>query len=376
MEHPHPLLEPLNAAQQRLVDVVADAFLFEEYQWPFFDYVQGVLDDAGLDAVDVLTSFPMIGRWGYGAVAWNRNDSAESEVALTVVGMSHTAALRDYVPVFFTLVDYLAQCRRHAQPSPREVRSLTVSSDQFDEHWREGRRLPLPPRLTAQLKEREPLGWGSRSLNPDGNWTTDVRRDILRFEGMKTLDEYVQRLEEIIGEPVSALPPILPSPLSLAAALDYLNAVWRLTHDRERLFDFTSAERTTRLAYDVQTAEEFAAHLSAFTDLLRQANRRVSAQPERKERGRALARIEADVVSLVGPDATARVIQAIRMLEFVVALRDADQHGGASDRAVAAYRELRIPYPTTDWRSAWSVISTHAIGALNVIREELETVSR
>src|SRR4051812_32174130 len=74
-ERRHPLLEPLNAEQQRLVDVVAEAFLAEEYRWPYFDYVEGALDDEGLDAIEVLGSFPSIGRWGYGAVSWNRNNS-------------------------------------------------------------------------------------------------------------------------------------------------------------------------------------------------------------------------------------------------------------------------------------------------------------
>lgn len=373
---PHPLLEALNAEQQRLVDVVSDGFLAEDFRWPFFDYVEGVLDDEGIDAIEVLPSFPTIGRWGYCAVVWSHHNVAESEVALTVVGMSHTAALREYVPVFFELVDYLAQRRRQARPQPREVRNLTVTSAEFDEYWRSGRRLALSPRLTAQLKEHEPPGWGSRSLSPDGDsWSTDIRRDILRFEGLTTLEGYLERLEEMIDEPSRAVPPILPSPLSLAASLDYLNAVWRLTHDREPLFRFQSAERTTRLAFDVQTAEEFGAHLSALSDLLREANKQVAAEPPRKERGRALARIEADVLLLVEPEATSRVAEAIRILELVVALRDSDQHGGASERALSAHRELRLVYPTTDWRSAWAVISANSISALNVIREELQAVS-
>ena len=74
MNDPHPLLAPLDAQQKRLVDVVADAFLAEEYQWPFFDYVQGTLDNEALDAIEILQSFPTFSRWGYGAVAWNRND--------------------------------------------------------------------------------------------------------------------------------------------------------------------------------------------------------------------------------------------------------------------------------------------------------------
>ena len=378
MAAPHPLLAPLAPEQQLVVDSVAEAFLIEDCQWPFYDYVEGVLEEAGLDAIEVLHSFPTIGRWGYSAVAWNRNDSADSEVALTVVGMSHTSALRANVPVFFALLDYLAQRRRQVRPRPREVRNANVTSAEFDEHWRSGRRLSLSPRLTAQLREHEPgIGWSSRSLNPeDGSWTTNVSRQILRFEGLKSLEDYIERLEGLIFEPAPALPPILPSPLSLAAALDYLNVVWRLTHDRQRLFRFTLAERTTRLAFDVQTPEEFAAHVSAFSDILREANKQLDTEPARRERSRPLARIEADVVGrLLGQDAAARAGEAIRTLESIIALRDADQHGEASGRAVTAHRELRITYPTTDWRSAWEIVSTQAVNALSALREEIEAIA-
>lgn len=375
--NPHPLVAPLTEEQQKLVDVVADAFVREDYQWPFFDYVEGTLDDDGLDAVEVLSSFPVIGRWGYGAIAWTRNNSPESEVALTIVGMSHTERLRVHVPVFFHLVDYLVTRRRHAQPRPREVRKLNVTSDEFSDYWLSGRRSGISPRLTAKLTEHDPpTGWGSRGFNPeDGAWTTTVTRQLFRFEGLKTIDEYVRLLEEVIGDSGPVPLPILPSPLSLAAALDYLNAVWRLTHDRGRLFSFASAERTTRLAFDIQTAEEFAAHLSAFADILREADKRLPVEPPRKDRSRALARIEADLRLRLESDAASRAADAIRTLELVIALRDANQHGEASERAVAAHRELHIAYPTTNWRDAWATLSTHALNALNALREELEAVA-
>ena len=376
MDNPHPLLDPLSDQQQRLVDVVAEAFLAEEYQWPFFDYVQGTLDDEALDAIEILQSFPTFSRWGYGAVAWNRNDSAESEVALTVVGMYHSSGLRQYVPVFFQLVDYLAARRREARPQRRGVRNPNVTSAEFDEYWRAGRHLRLSPRLSAQLKEHEPpTRFGGGSFNPDGTWTTGVARQLLPFEGLETIEDYVGRLEGWLGDPPPALPPALPSPLSLAAALDYLNVVWRLTHNGERLFTFASAERTTRLAFDIQTSEEFAAHLSAFADILREANKRVRSEARRKHRGRPLGRIEADVTNRLEADATVRATEAVRMLEVIITLRDSDQHGAATARAVDAFRELHVPYPPTDWNSSWRTVSGQAVAALNALREELASIS-
>jgi hypothetical protein len=374
MTEAHPLLAPLTEDQRHLVDVVAEAFTREDYEWPFFDYVEGILDYEGRNAIEVLQSFPTIGRFSYGAVVWSRNDSREAEVGLTVVGMSHSSGLRGYVPAFFELVDYLAARRRQMPPKPRQVRNLTVSSEEFDQYWKGGRRLGLSARLTAKLKEHEPaVDWGTGSFDPDdGSWTTTPSRRIFQFEGMTTIEEYVERLEEFMVEPAPALPPILPSPLSLAATLDYLNVVWQLTHERARLFDFAKAERVTRLAFDVQTQDEFAAHLSALADVLREADKRLDVPVLRKERGRVLAKLQADIASRVDADGADRVAEAISTLRNVVTLRDAEQHGDAGARGVVAYRELRVAYPPTDWRAAWSVVSTHAISALNVLREELE----
>jgi hypothetical protein len=63
------------------------------------------------------------------------------------------------------------------------------------------------------------------------------------------------------------------------------------------------------------------------------------------------------------------------MLELVIALRDSDQHGASTARAVAAFRELRVTYPPTDWNTSWRVLSAQAVDALNAIREELASVS-
>lgn len=373
------LLAPLTAGQQRLVDLVAEAFLVSELEWPFFDYVEGVLDDEGLDARELLQSFPEVGRWRYGAVVWSQSGGAkpagESEVALTVLGMWHAPALREYVQVFFALVGFLAERRRQVRPQPRTVRGATVTSAEFEEWWRAGRRLPLPARLVWQLREHEPpTRRGGSSYQPDGSWTIDVARELFAFEGMEAIEDYVAGLVAYLVEPAARLPPLLPSPLTLAAALDYLDVVWRLTHER-RLFEFRSAERTTRLAFDVQTADEFAAHLSALADILREANKRAAADPPRKGRDHPLARLEADIAALVDEEAVPRVAAAIRILDLVVGLRDAGQHGAAGERGLEAFRELNLAYPPVDWRMAWNTISARTVDALSTLREELVAVS-
>lgn len=192
-EVPHLLLAPLSAEQQLVVDLLAEAFLAEDYQWPVYDHLEWQLDQRDLDTIKILQSFPSIGAWNYGAIAWNGNDSGEAEVALTVVGMWHAKALREYVPVFFELIDFLAA--------------------------------------------------------------------------------------------------------------------------------------------------------------------------------------QADLIALVDHGAIARVAEAIKTLEAIIALRDAGQHPEASDRAVRAAEHLHIPFQPDDFGTTWKRISTQATNALNAIREELNAVA-
>jgi hypothetical protein len=371
------LLAPLSVDQQSLVDLVAEAFLREDYQWPFFDYVEGMLDLNGRDAWKILESFPELGRWRYSAAFWSRQGgakpSAESEVELTLVGFAHAPALREYVSVFFEVIDFLCACRLQTALQPRVARKLTVSSDEFAEHWRANRHLDISPRLTHQLLEHEPPARaGGGGYQPDGSWTRGVARELLDFSGITDIADYVARLEGYLIEPVAPVQPLVVSPLSLAAALDYLDIVWRLTHDRHRLLELPSAERTTRLAFDLQTAEEFAAHLSGIAEILRSANTSGTVEPAKRERNRPLARLEADISKLATADAGPRISKAISVLENVVALRDAGQHGAASERAVSAYRELGLTYPPSDWYATWQSVSGQTVNALNTLREELE----
>jgi hypothetical protein len=371
------LLKPLDGDQQSLVDLVAEAFLSEHYQWPFFDYVEGMLDLQGRDAWKILESFPEIGRWRYSAAFWNRSGAAKppakSEVELTIVGFAHAPPLNEYVGVFFEIVDFLCACRMQTALRPRVARELTVSSDEFAEHWRASRHFAISPQLTHQLLEHEPPARaGGSSYQADDSWTREVARELLEFSAITDIADYVARLEEYLVEPAATLQALVSSPLSLAAALDYLDVVWRLTHDRERLFELASAERTTRLAFDLQTADEFAAHLSALAEILHSANKRARVEPSKRARNRPLARLEADISELATADAGPRVGEAINVLESVVALRDAGQHEAASERAVSAFRDLGLTYPPIDWHATWQSVSGQTVNALNALREELE----
>jgi len=162
------------------------------------------------------------------------------------------------------------------------------------------------------------------------------------------------------------------------AALDYLDAVWRVVH-RTHLFTYPSAERAAKLVYDANTPEELDARLSALGEILRSANASARATNAAKlpaaTRDDPLAPFEEHLVRTVDAAAEARVRQAATDLEHALALRDAAQHTEAGPRAVRALDAFGIGHPVADVRQAWMTVTTRVVEALGAIREELAFVS-
>ncbi len=377
------LLNPLTTAQQRVVDLISDAFLHEDYEWPIYDYIELTLEAEGSDAWQTLQSFPTVGRWSYGHVGWIRSGSVGppdpgSEVYLSIVGMWHSNALRRYLPVFFGLLDFMALERKATQPSPREICRTAVTSEDFAGYWRTSRHPKTPhPRLTHQLLEHEPItSFGTRSLAGDySSWSRDVKREILTFEGISEIADYLERLSPWL-EPTTEPAPVLSIPaMKLTAAIDYLNLVWRLTFSDDRLVDLRSAERIASLDQDASSKEEFHSQISVLSDLLRSANKGAAKHSNRKHRDHPLAALGSAITGYAETVSSTRVEEAIASLEAVISLRDSDQHVGASHKALTATRDLGLEYPISDWPFSWSVVSARAVEALGTLRDELRAAS-
>jgi hypothetical protein len=68
------LLAPLTPDQQWLLDLAADVFV-NYGRWPVYDYVQGQVEDRGLDTDELLASFPRLfssryPNWSYAAITY------------------------------------------------------------------------------------------------------------------------------------------------------------------------------------------------------------------------------------------------------------------------------------------------------------------
>ena len=267
---------------------------------------------------------------------------------------------------FLRVLHYLIERRLSAPYDPFKLARVTVTHEEI------AIRFPDMSSASAaflpDLLPHEPTTWqGTTQTDTSGGWRIDLFRHILRYQGLDTVVDYLERVNEEFT-PVQVEPaPAIPSPLDLVATLDYFNAVWQLHFDRKnpiiRLF---GAERTARLVYDVSTAEEFSAQVSCLSDVLK--NMQVSGQEKTP-----LARLEASLKSALPADSASRIDSATDTLRYMADVRNAlFQHSGTEHRGVNALSQLGIPYPITDWEAAWATIQRKAIDAFNMLREEIQ----
>jgi hypothetical protein len=196
------LLDPLTPDQQALVDLVAEAYaLDDDGRWPIFDYVEAKFDAQHKDAWEVLYSLPRIGRWQYGPAWWvgmnhpTMRPSPETEIELTIVGMWHSPTLRDSVAIFLTTLRFMVEIQRTARPSTRQPRKLELDAKKVNELVAAESRVPLAEWTLDKLPtlwRREPATFGSgESRDPEGAWTKGIPRTVLDYEGVSTIEEYV-----------------------------------------------------------------------------------------------------------------------------------------------------------------------------------------
>lgn len=375
------ILAPLSPQQQKLVDLVAEAFLVDD-DWPVFDYVEGSFDQTKeYDAAETLASFPRVGSWSYGAVWWpglgqSSKPALEYKVGLTLAGMHHSRELRPLADAFFDVIEMMVALRR-AKPLTRDKpRELTISDQDVKELFQQQQRAGSErwSMLLVKLIEREPTFGAGSSVRSDGHWTKAISRDVDAYEGVTTMDEYVARVELITAFAVAPAVPAAPSPLDLVSALDYLDAVWRVAH-RSHLFTYPSAERTTKLAYQANTAEELDSRLSSLGEILRSANANAKAVAKTRlapaTRDDPLAPLEDFLVGALDATSEARIRQSMTDLEHALAMRDAAQHADAAPRAVQARDAFGIGYPIANYGLAWMTVTARVVEALAAIREEL-----
>jgi hypothetical protein len=214
-------------------------------------------------------------------------------------------------------------------------------------------------------REHELIFSGNRRGGPE-DWSWQPPRAVLRYEGVSNFDDYLDRtLDEFRltdRGPVRAI----ESPLELVAARDYLDMVWRVVHPGSRLPHLPGAERTAKLAADASTPDEFSSRLSALAETLKGFCVEGTGHPVR--------RLKQHMTTILDAGSLARLEPEFGALEDISMLRIWHQHGQTPEDVVRAFRRLGLEFPVFDYGTGWNMVRLRAVGALEALREELQTL--
>lgn len=362
-------------AQQALIDIVWIGYR-QALQWPFFEFVEGMMDKQNLDAVEVLASLPTLGRTAQGHAAYGlvrpvysggKAPMANQPLPLTVAGLRYVPEASNGIALFFRLLDVMAAMRREAVFNPAKLSPVLVTETALKEKL-----TPNPEDLAFLdlITQTEPPTWLGSSV-PDARWSRQVTREIRHFEGVTSIPEYVARLALYLEEPAPAPEPRYASPFELNAALDYFNAVWKLRFDRKRpILRIFSAERTAKIALDAGTQEEFDSRLTALSEIIKN----LDVPPTPGVGGHPLQRLPFYMKANLPGASGERIERAVAVLGAIRVLRDSGQHVDAMTDSAEVLPLLGLTFPITDWSGAWNTVSAAAVDAVNTLREEI-TVS-
>lgn len=362
-----PLLRPLRANQRALLTVIGEV-LDATGSWPFYQYVQAKMDEAGFDIDEVFRSLPCISamQLTYSLVRRDRGGRDDEPVKLTIAGLAHLTEFAPTVDMYLRVLDALIERRSMAPFEPQRVVTVEVSGPQLVSDLGLERE-PLVG-LLPELLDGEPATWNGAGDSNEKGWVHRPSSSLRRFRGVRDVDEYLTLLRAWIlpKEPVPVPQPV--SPLGVVTAFDYLDVVWQLRFGR-KVHHVPGAARAAQLTFDATTAEELDSRLSALGEMFKGL-----AVPGRE--GGPFDRMESFLAGHLSDEAIGRVRQAVGTLRLVTHVRNAAQHVGASPQAARALPELGLSYPIIDPQAAWRVVQARVVEALDMIREEVHGTIR
>lgn len=362
-----PLTATPTEEQQLVLDVVATIYL-QHNRWPSWAWLEETMERRNLDAWSIIAGMPTESTHNYGFVWPTRPSSPQpqDQIGLRMAGLRHVQLAAGLVSEFCALVGALGTIRSNVNLDPFANERPVATRQDITQQLRS----PMPPNSSLlDFLSKEPATWQCQirgDLNAE--WTIELSPHVRRFAGIRTIDEYLDRLGSLLV-PTSPLDrPLVPvSPFSLPASIDYLDTVWRLRFGGP-LIGSPGIERSARLAFDVSSPEEADSALSALAEVLK--GLRVPGSPGVD--GHPLQRIAPFLATQLPSEAVPRVDEAVERLDAARSLRAGAQHVDAQAKAVHAHAVLGLSYPVSDWAAAWAQVQATVAHAIDVIRQELQ----
>jgi hypothetical protein len=299
--------------------------------------------------------------------------AATDRAVLTAAGLSRLppelAAVRDVAGMYLRMLSDVAE-RHVAWPrEPHTVAAPLVQVAELLDAVGNGDQGELRHAgILLKLLATEPATMHG-SLEGQGQEAAEVRYRttsfLRRFRAVADMPDYLARVRDWRLPPAPTPVPTTPSPLSLAAELDFLDTVWGGRFGAP-LLHLPGAERTTRLAFPAASDAEFDNRMNALREVLRGFD-------VPGFTGGA-GRLTEFLATVLAPEALPAVQSAVATLQAVRDVRNAGQHAAATSKAVAALRLLGLSYPIYHYGPAWESVTAYVTEALRAIREEIQTI--
>jgi hypothetical protein len=365
------LQTPVTDEQRLLLETVGMIYL-RHGQWPNWAWVDETLEREGISASAVLSSLRREPSHGYGAVWPNQLavPQPQGHIGLTIAGFRHLPLASTLVQDHLLLLDTLGAIRSDVSLDPFDTEWPQVSASQLVQAAFQYRhRTPGPiDRARLDFMQHEPATWQCHFVEgTDDEWALALSPQIRRFAGVKDVDDYLERLSLVLlPESTVDERPAFVSPFTLPAALDYLDAIWWRKFNAGLVVP-PGLERSARLAFNVESAEEADSSLSALAEVLKAFQ--VPGLPGKG--GHPLQRLGPFLSDHLSDEAMPAVNEAITILDAVRQVRAAAQHVGAESGLVDALTRLDLSYPVSDWPAAWGRIQQAVAYSCDVIRQEI-----
>jgi hypothetical protein len=368
--------------------------------WPVWDFVARelyrIFPHLG-DAKDVLLSLPTLpaGRYRdrpYGLIWRDQAPAVDPQpgekVGLTIAGLRSLAqngGVAMTVPdQLANLIGELARWDAGTAAKPHEVVSSDVPLSSFTGWFQRAyvdRTYVVPDPVINRILQSEYAPVTAFPFEAESDHRVQLGRiSLRRYLGVTTADGYL----ECISQEADARQPVRYfSPLTLIQTFDYLSYVLAAdpAWQSKRLTIAPDLQSAAALSAQVNTRHEFETALSGLCTVIDQLSvPEISTQALAEEfQGKpqpSVNRFSYWLRNRLGTtEAGGRSQEAIGVLRAVRAIRVETQHGSTSTRCAGlrARQQLGLPEAIVDWSSAWQTIHQQLAGALDVIRQEVQT---
>jgi hypothetical protein len=367
------LLDPLDSDQWKLLDIVWRQFIDDpDARWPVFSFVDFQMHTHGLDAFDIMSGLPSIGRTvyhgGYRA-AWSATAGGPPRdndvVYLTMAGLYQISDVRaaEVGAAVLAFLDQMSDARAAFGENAFNVPDVNVGLREA--LVASGVGVTKMPWATAIANHEWPGMRVQVGYPAPGEASGGL--GLLREARFSSIEDYLVAITAATTpqQAVSVLE--YRDPRALLRTIDHFDVTCELVL-QQPLISKPAMARSALLAQEAQSQSDLQSGLSALGEIIGEL--RVPGNNPNYAAGRLLTWLTGQLPNL-DQAAQARVQDAIDLLDAVREIRNSGQHPKPHRQLIDAHELLGLPFTIQDPATAWDIIRAQMDVAFGILQEEI-----